>query len=78
MFTSKKWNVRNTVSTVIAAAIVAISGLTFERGHEGSTPRGVVEVGALESVDFLPRVADLPKVVVTAPRLAMADGRTGA
>lgn len=78
MFTSSTWNVRNTVSTVVAAAIVAVSGLTFDRGHEGSTRRGIVEIGALESVDFLPHVASLPEVVVSAPRLASAAGWTGA
>jgi hypothetical protein len=37
-----------------------------------------VTVGALESADFLPRVAELPEVVVTALRLAMIERQSGA
>ncbi len=71
MFTSGKPNIRRGVSVVIAAAIVGISGLVFDRGHGGVTPRGVVEIGALVPVDFLPQVAELPEIVVAAPRYAM-------
>jgi hypothetical protein len=78
MFTLGTPQVRRAISVVIAAAIVGISGLVFDRGHEGSTPRGVVAVGALESVDFLPRVAELPEIVVTAPRYAMVERQSGA
>jgi len=78
MFTSDKPNIRRGVSVVVAAAIVGISGLVFDRGHEGVTPRVVVEVGALVPVDFLPQVAELPEVVVTAPRLAMVASESRA
>ena len=75
MYASSTWNIRNTISSVLAASIVAVSGLAFDRGH--ALPRGIVEVGALESVDFLPRVAMLPNEVVNAPRLALSESRSG-
>jgi hypothetical protein len=78
MFTSGKPNIRKGVSAVIAAAIVGISGLVFDRGHTSAAPRGVVEVGALVAVDFLPWVAELPEIVVTAPRLALVASESRA
>ena len=77
MFTSHTWNARNTLSTVLAAAIVGLSGLALDRGHIAAAPDGTVEVGQLMPVDALPGVASLAEVVVTAPRYAMIERRVG-
>lgn len=77
MYLTSTWNLRNTVSSVLAAAIVAVSGLTLDRGLERDLPRGIVEVGELESVDFLPRVAMLPNEEANAPRVALSESRSG-
>ena len=73
MNSSNKFNGRGALSVVLAAAIVAISGLVFEKGHTAAAPAGIIEIGQLTAVDFLPQVAALPEVIVSAPRLAMAD-----
>jgi hypothetical protein len=72
---SNGYNFRAALSAVIAAAIVGTSGLAFDKGHSGALPRASIEVGPLTPVDVLPVVADLPAVIVRAPRLAMADRR---
>ncbi len=73
MNSSNFFNARGTLSAVLAAAIVGISGLAFDKGHIAQAPAGVIEVGELTAVDVLPQVAALPAVIVSAPRLAMAD-----
>jgi len=78
MVTSSTWNLRSALSTVLAAAIVGISGLALDRGHIAAAPDGTVEVGQLTPVDALPGVATLAEIVITAPRLAMSEGWTGA
>ena len=73
MNSSNFFNLRGTLSAVLAAAIVGTSGLAFDKAHGTGLPRGVIEVGELTAVDVLPQVAALPAVIVSAPRLAMAD-----
>ena len=73
MNSSNFFNSRGALSAVLAAAIVGISGLAFDKGHIASAPAGIIEVGQLTPVDVLPQVAALPAVIVTAPRVAMAD-----
>ena len=73
MNSSNTFNLRGTLSAVLAAAIVGTSGLAFDKGHISATPTGIVEIGQLTPVDVLPQVANLPAVIVSAPRLAMAD-----
>jgi hypothetical protein len=73
MNSSNFFNARGALSAVLAAAIVGTSGLAFDKGHTASAPVGVIEVGQLTPVDVLPQVAALPAVIVTAPRVAMAD-----
>ena len=77
---SSRFNLQTALSAVFAAAIVGISGLALDRGHESRLPRASIEVGPLTPVpptelDVLPQVAALPAVIVSAPRLAMADRR---
>ena len=74
MNSSNFFNLRGTLSAVLAAAIVGTSGLAFDKAHgTASLPRGTIEIGQLTPVDVLPQVAALPAVIVSAPRLAMAD-----
>jgi hypothetical protein len=74
MYTSSIWSLRGTLSTALAAAIVAVGGLTLDRGHEGGLRTGIVEIGELTPADALPRLAQLPEVTVIAKR-EPADSR---
>jgi hypothetical protein len=73
MNSSNIFNLRGALSAVLAAAIVGTSGLAFDKAHGTSLPKGTIEIGELTPVDVLPQVAVLPAVIVSAPRLAMAD-----
>jgi hypothetical protein len=72
---SNGYNFRAALSAVLAAAIVGTSGLALDKGHQGGLPRASIEIGPLTPIDVLPQVAALPEVIVSAPRLAMADRR---
>jgi hypothetical protein len=78
MYTSSIWSLRGTLSTALAAAIVAVGGLTLDQGHEGALRTGIIEIGELTPVDVLPRVAQLPEVVVIAKRPQAAERRAEA
>ena len=78
MYTSSAWSLRSTLSMLLAAAIVAVSGLALDRGHEGAARAGIVEIGQLAPVEVLPRVAQLPAVVVRAKRVESGERRTEA
>lgn len=69
MYASSPFGIQGTLSTVLAAAIVGISGLALDRGHLAAAPDGIVEVGELAPADALPRLAMLPEIVVSATRL---------
>lgn len=75
MYTSSIWSLRGTLSTALAAAIVAVGGLTLDRGHAGGLRTGIIEVGELTPVDLLPRVAQLPEIFVIAQRPQAAKRR---
>lgn len=67
---------RNTAIAAFAAlAIVGLTGLTLERGHAGAEPRGIIEVGQLETLSIGDLVvATLPTVNVYATReVQLAD-----
>ena len=72
---------RNTgIAAFAAVVIVGLTGLTLERGHGGSLPRGVIEVGnptTLEVGDLI--VAQLPAVEVIGTRvMQVADAKSHA
>lgn len=73
MYTSSIWSLRGTLSTALAAAIVAVGGLTLDQGHAGVLRTGTIEIGELTPVDVLPRVAQLPEVFVIAKRPQAAE-----
>ena len=75
MNASNMYDYRGAFAAVLAAAIVGTSGLALDKAHTGHSPKAVIEVGELTPVDVLPqaRLAELPEVIVSAPRLAMAD-----
>lgn len=67
---------RNTrIAAFAAVVIVGLTGLTLDRGHAGSLPQGVIEVGNLETLavgDTL--YAVLPAVEVIGTReVQLAD-----
>ena len=74
MNSSNFFNLRGTLSAVLAAAIVGTSGLAFDKAHgTDSLPKGTIEIGQLTPVYVLPQIAELPAVIFSAPLLAMAD-----
>jgi hypothetical protein len=73
MNASNLFDYRGALSAVLAAAIVGTSGLALDKAHYLPLPKGTIEVGELTPIDVLPQVAALPAVIVSAPRLAMAD-----
>ena len=69
---------RNTgIAAFAALVIVGLTGVTLERGHAGTEPRGVVEVGALETLAVGNLViAQLPAVDVLGRReVQLADAK---
>lgn len=73
MYSASVFGVRNSFSSVLAAAIVAVSGLAFDRAHLISAPAGTVEVGELQPADALPQLAMLDEIVVSAARVGAQD-----
>jgi hypothetical protein len=74
MYEASAYGIHRNIAGAIAAAIVAVSGLVFDRAHLASAPEGTVEVGELALIEA-PIVAAaqpaaivgaLPEVVVTA------------
>lgn len=71
MFTNFGRGATRTMSALSAVAILGLSGLVMERGHHGALPVGTVELGELVPVSVGGEpLAQLPELVVTAPRLA--------
>ena len=75
MNASNIFEFRGAFAAVLAAAIVGTSGLALDRGHTAHGPKAVIEIGELTPIDVLPqdKLAELPEVIVSAPRLAMTD-----
>jgi hypothetical protein len=78
MFTMLTAGTRRTISTVAAATVVALAGLTLDQGHLGALPEGSVEVGELTPVHLATMAAvTLPEVVITAARVDTAHRHAG-
>ena len=75
MNASNIFEFRGAFAAVLAAAIVGTSGLALDRGHTVHGPKAVIEIGELTPIDVLPqaKLAELPEVIVSAPRLAMTE-----
>ena len=69
MYEANSYGIQRNLSTVLAAAIVATSGLVFDRAHLASAPEGIVEVGQLIPVQASLQAAALPEIVVTTTRV---------
>ena len=54
MYEASGFGLHRNLSAVLAATIVAASGLALDRGHIAAAPDGTVEVGQLTPVDALP------------------------
>lgn len=66
------------VAVALAAfAMVALSGLTFEYGHQGALPKGVIEVGELQQI-VVGEIAMLPGIEVIGRRASLLAGEAGA
>ena len=50
MYEPNAYGIHRNIAGVIAAAIVAVSGLIFDRAHLASAPEGTVEIGQLAIV----------------------------
>lgn len=79
-------NYRSIAAAMAAIVVVGLSGLTLDQGHAGSLPRGVVEVGELQTLQVGNlAVAVLPEIQVIGSRdvqladvePAQADGSRG-
>jgi hypothetical protein len=75
MNASNMFEYRGAFAAALAAAIVGTSGLALDKGHTAHGPKAVIEIGELTPIDVLPQsqLAELPEVVVSAPRLAVTD-----
>lgn len=65
MYEASTYGIHRNVAAVLAAAIVAVSGLVWDRAHLASAPEGTVEIGQLAPVDAATQIAALPEIVVT-------------
>ena len=66
MYESISYGIQRNLSAVLAAAIVATSGLIFDRAYLASAPEGMVEIGQLTLVEATAQIAALPEIVVSA------------
>ena len=65
MYEASTYGIHRNVAAVLAAAIVAVSGLVWDRAHLASAPEGSVEIGQLTPVSAETQIAALPEIVVT-------------
>lgn len=79
MFTNYADAPRQTLSGLVAVAIVTLGALALDQAHLAAAPPGTVEVGQLTPVG-LDRLAQatLPEIVVTASRPVTQDQRYAA
>lgn len=68
MYEPNSYGIHRNIGAVVAAAIVAVSGLVFDRAHLAAAPAGTVEVGQLAPVEAPATIAALSEIVVTAAR----------
>ena len=68
MYEANSYGIHRNLSAVLAAIIVAASGLIFDRAHQASVPAGIVEIGQLTLVETPVQIATLPEIIVTAKR----------
>jgi hypothetical protein len=68
MYSRSTFGIHGTISTVLAAFIVAFNGLALDRAHLTSAPAGTIEIGELTPLDALPQIATLDEIVVSAAR----------
>jgi hypothetical protein len=68
MYEASAYGIHRNVAAVLAAAVVAVSGLVFDRAHLASAPEGTVEIGQLAPIEAETRIAALPEIVVIGHR----------
>ena len=57
MYTTSPYGLHRNLSAVLAALIVAASGLMFDRAHQTPAPEGIVEIGQLAPVEVPLQIA---------------------
>jgi len=62
-------NYRSFTSALAATVIVGLTGLTLDQGHAGALPRGMVEIGELQTL----QVGDL--MIAVLPEVQVIGGR---
>jgi hypothetical protein len=59
MYTTSPYGLHRNLSAVLAALIVAASGLFFDRAHLASAPEGTIEIGQLTPVETAQQIAPM-------------------
>jgi hypothetical protein len=62
-------NSHSFASALAATVIVGVTGLSLDQGHAGALPRGVVEIGELQTL----QVGDL--LIAVLPEIQVIGGR---
>jgi len=62
-------NYRSLAAAMAAIVVVGLTGLTLDQGHAGALPRGVVEIGELQTL----QVGDL--MIAVLPEVQVIGGR---
>ena len=62
-------NYHSVTAALAAIVVVGLAGLTLDQGHAGSLPRGVVEIGELQTL----QVGDL--MIAVLPEVQVIGGR---
>jgi len=68
MYQANSYGIQRNFSAVLAATIVAVGGLVFDRAQVASAPAGIIEMGQLTPKAAPAQIAALPEIVVTARR----------
>ena len=68
-------NYHSVTAAMAAIVVVGLSGLTLDQGHAGALPRGVVEIGELQTIQVGDlAIALLPEIQVIGSRdVKLAD-----
>ncbi|MBX3704451.1 MAG: hypothetical protein KF822_11820 [Steroidobacteraceae bacterium] len=65
MYEANSYGIHRNLGGLLAAFIVVLGGLVFDRAHLASAPDGSVEIGQLTPVEAEGQIAALPEIVVT-------------
>jgi len=75
MYEANAYGIHRNVAAVLAAAVVAVSGLVWDRAHLASAPEGTVEIGELALIEAPIVAAAQPAAIVAALPEIVVIGR---